>query len=91
MPTRGRPRGQPAANKKINPATLPVLRDLFALQNTAGMTDAAMAEHAGYNAGDVASWRSGNRVPRLRTLADYASMFGCEIRLVKKGMPNGLV
>lgn len=82
--TVGRPKGKPG-RKRVAPDVLPALRDLFALQGIAGMTDEALAQHAGYHSADVASWRSGKRVPRLRTLTDYAKVFGCEIRMVRKG------
>jgi len=80
----GRPAGKPSTLKRTDPSIIPALRDLLALQDKAGMTDAALASHAGYHGADIASWRSGKRVPRLRTLAEYAAVFGHEIRLVPK-------
>lgn len=80
----GRPRGQPSAQRRVNDKAMPVLKDLFALQDKARMTDAAMAEHAGYNSGDIASWRGAKRRPLLLTLSNYAEVFGYEIRLVPK-------
>lgn len=81
--TIGRPKGKPG-RKHTAPNIIPALRDLFALQERTGMTDEALAMHAGYHGADIASWRGGKRVPRLRTLAEYAEVFGYEIRLVKK-------
>lgn len=78
----GRSRRKPPSDKAP-----PVIHDLVALQNDAGMTDTLLNRLAGYDASVLRKFRQG-RMPPLRALMEYAQVFGYEVRLVKKNTPG---